>query len=224
MKKLFAMLLAAAMLLSLCACGSPSKPKELEDISDEDWEAAAEALEDMYEEEPAVVTEAAVKMYEIGDTILSDDGMVELVIDSIGYTDIMNEIDCVPVEADHLHATKAEEGKTYFIFSGTLTYVGDSKEKLYYSCSTELDYNNGYTFKDGSGDGSLQMTGGDYNQTSNGCSFEVLTNNTTVEINAFLRVPEVVETDTESPLLLYVKLFRKNPDLGTVIEATFQLR
>lgn len=228
MKKLLVLLLSAAMLLSLCACGSsskpkePEKPKELEDISDEDWEAAAEALQGM-NDEPAAETEPVAKIYELGETILSEDGMVELVIDTFGYADIMDVSKCVPAEEESMDARRPEEGKAYLYFSGTLNYVGDAKEEVSYGCIAELDYKDGYIFKADGSKGRVRLTGGDDGGSSNGCRFEVLTNNTKVEVDGYIVVPETVETDTESPLLLRVELFYSGKG-GTVADATFQLR
>lgn len=59
MKKLIAALMAVAILLSLCACGSASAPKKksIEDITSEDLEAAAERLMEDEEETVAQATE-----------------------------------------------------------------------------------------------------------------------------------------------------------------------
>lgn len=74
MKKLISFLLAAAMLLSLCACGSSTPKKPIEEMDDADWEAAAEILEEEYAEEPAPQTEPVQKIYQIGETIVTADG------------------------------------------------------------------------------------------------------------------------------------------------------
>ena len=204
MKKVLVLLLSAAMLLSLCACGSPSKPQKFEDISDEDLEAAAEALEDMYEEEPVAETEPAEIIYEIGDTIVSSDGMVEFVIETFNYTDSLDKFNCVPAEEGSKSAWSPDEGKTCLYFSGTLNYVGNAKETVSYWCDTELHYGDGYIFDadSGNGTGSIRLTGGDAGSTANGCRFEVFTQNTKVEIAGYVVVPEIVETDVESSLLL----------------------
>lgn len=59
MRKLIAALMAIAILLSLCACGSPSTPKkkDIDDITAEDIQAAADKMMGVEEESPIQAAE-----------------------------------------------------------------------------------------------------------------------------------------------------------------------
>lgn len=220
MKKLLALLLTTTMLLSLCACGAPSKPKELEDISDEDWEAAAEALEDMYEEEPVVETEAAAKIYELGETIVTADGMFELSIDSFSFIDFYNS-NTLLAERREYGNFDAPEGKTYLLCEGTMRYVGESKEGLQHQLFEEkLDYNDGYTFSSATQiymfEPNTPVVLGDPDTygTMVAIHIEPLTGTRTKDVRCIFEVPEVVETDTESPLLLTLSIVTWGKETG----------
>ena len=225
MKKLLALLLAAALLLSLCACGSPSKPKELEDISDEDWEAAAEALEDMYEEEPAVETEAAKKIYEIGDTIVTADGMVEFTLDSFCFGDYRDGMTYLPADSGDIYHT-AEEGKTFCFFSGTMTLVGEPKEKSsYWLYDIKADYMDGYIFGEGEPfpTNTYELDG---SRGGSSAEFEPFVSTNVREVRGFVEVPDVVENDTENSLLLYFIINGSSGDSGCSpkVECVVRLR
>ena len=209
MKKLFALLLAVTMLLSLCACGSSHAPKKpIEEMDDEDWEAAAEALEDMYEEEePGVETEPAEKIYELGETVVTAEGMFELSIDRFGFTDFYNARSYLPEQND-LPIVEAPEGKTYLLVEGTMRFVGDPKETVQHFISAEeLDYNDGYKF-------SYKVPASMFEPNTSGVlgdqdaygktniNFEPLTGTCTKDVRAIFEIPEVIGTDTESPMLL----------------------
>lgn len=205
MKKLFALLLAATMLLSLCACGSSSKPKELEDISDEDWEAAAEALEDMYEDELVVETEATEKIYELGETIIAADGLIEIKFDGFQYADMVDYHKYVPTTEN---GVKPEEGKVFLFYTGTVNCSGDIKEKLYVVLDkVELDYNDGYKFKG-------TRTSDFYFPVENGnnVEFEPLSDDYTRTFTGYMEVPIAVQNDKENPILLSFKLWGSSVD------------
>ena len=140
-KKLIALLLAAVMLLSLCGCGSPKVPEEFGDISDEDWEAAAEALEDMYEEAPVVKTEAAEKIYELGEAVIAADGMAELTIDDFYFGSEYEYGTLMCPASGRNSVKKAPEEHVYLFYTGTITFVGDSRESHYYFFEKQLRHN-----------------------------------------------------------------------------------
>lgn len=95
MKKLLAMLLAAAILLSLCACGSSEKEAEAHPEENR--------TPDVQENVQATTT-SGEKIYEPGETIVTADGMVErdskgallLVIDFFGSCDALGTYDEYP--------------------------------------------------------------------------------------------------------------------------------
>lgn len=205
MKKLLTLLLAAAMLLTLCACGSsPAPQKPIEEMDDEDWEAAAEALEDMYEEEPVVETEPAEKIYELGETILSADGMLELTIDEFVFADAYDYNTDRPAVEGEEGAVLAHEGKTYLFYFGTIEFVGESKQVRYYNIhSNEVDYNDGYKF---SYLYSYTSEIGYNGPADERAYFEPLTGTKIREIRGHIEVAEVVESDTDGSILLSMVL------------------
>lgn len=218
MKKGFAVLLAAAMLLSLCACGagSASPKKPIEEMDDEDWESAVEILEEEYAaEEPPAETEPAQKIYQIGETVVTADGMLEFTLDSFCFADTRDGGRFVPADSESeawwFDEGKAEAEKTYLFYTGTMNFVGNSKEICeYYLYDVQADYDDGYIIK-GQGDWSKEDSGiFELNDTSNNgeavASFEPLTGTKVREVRGYLEVPEVVETDTESPLLLIINI------------------
>ena len=205
MKKLLALLLATVMLLSMTACGTPSKPEELEDISDEDWQAAAEALEEMYAEEPATEpepTEPEEQIYEVGDTILTPDGMLEITISEVCFSDYSSHYGYVP--GDESKGSAISEGEVYLFYTLTLNFIGDNKVDYHYRIGNQLaDYNNGYTYR---GEGSIYEVG-NVNHNFSQATFKPLGAVKAFEAHGRFRVPDIVETDTESPLLLKFDLY-----------------
>lgn len=229
MKKLLTLLLAAAMLLSLCACGSPSKPKELEDISDEDWEAAAEALEDMYEEEPVVETEAAAKIYELGEVIVSADGMVELTIDDFYFGSEFEYGTLMCPASGRNSVRKPPEEHVYLFYTGTITFIGESKEGHYYSFKQdiEVDYNDGYKFNQNgtmNGDYGFREVGDTTANVDWTARFEPLTGTKTRELIGVVGVADVIETDTASPLLLNMTMNEYSDGVSKQVKFTVRLR
>lgn len=207
MKKLLALLLAAAMLLSLCACGSSGAPeKNMEDISDEDWEAAADALEDMYEETEGT-TEPGEKIYELGETIVSWDGMVELTIDSFCFSDYKTSDSVLPAESGGYYDTAKEE-MTFFLYTATFTLVGETKGTYYMNLSNiEVDYNDGYEFRSHLTSCRVFEEGERVEGVTNIIEIEPLVGTKVRELRGYIEVPEVIETDTEGALLLKFKIY-----------------
>lgn len=222
MKKMISLLLAAAMLLSLCACGSTSEKtasKPLDEYSEE--ELLAELERRMDANEGAVAeTEPAEKIYQIGDTITTKDGMLEFTLDSFSFGDYRDGYTNGPSD-DPDESTAAEEGKTFLFYAGTMTLVGDSKEVLTYyiqNYDIEVDYNNGYKFAADIGSIDILEPG----TTNRNLDFEPLIGSKTRDVKGYVEVPEIVETDTESPLLLKLEIGRIKYDPMT--EVTIQLR
>lgn len=213
MKKLFTLLLTAAMLLSLCACGSSTPKKPIEEMDDEDWEAVVEVMEDAENEEPVAETEPVQKIYQIGETIVTADGMLEFTLDSFCFADTRDTGRYVPADSESeawmFEEGKAEAEKTYLFYTGTMTFVGDSKEICdYYLYDAQADYDNGYIIT-GQGNWDKEDAWTFEVGASSGdatAKFEPLTGTKVREARGFLEVPAVVETDTESPLLLIINI------------------
>lgn len=223
MKRIISLLLAAVMVLSLCACGS-SKPqkKSLDELTAEDFQAAAEQL--MGEEaEMQAPTEAEQKVYQLGETITMMDDMIEFTVNSISFTD-----DPYAIKADSsFYGYKPSEGKTCLFFDATLEFKGNLKQTFtwfdsaYFTDITKVDYNDGYEFE--------RKNGGFYDSNDNYASmaqFEALSDNRTRTWIEVFEVPKVVETDTASPLLLkFVAIgFTQNNDYRAELPITIQLR
>lgn len=223
MKRIISLLLAAVMVLSLCACGS-SKPqkKSLDELTAEDFQAAAEQL--MGEEaETQAPTEAEQKVYKLGETITMMDDMIELTVNSISFTD-----DPYAIKADSsFYGYKPSEGKTCLFFDATLEYKGNLKQTLtwfdsaYFTDIMKVDYNDGYEFE--------RKNGGFYDSNDNYSSmaqFEPLSDNRTRTWIEVFEVPKVVETDTASPLLLkFVAIgHTQNNEYRAELPITIQLR
>lgn len=223
MKKLIVLLLAVTMQLSLCACGSPKVPEELEGISDEDWEAAAEALEDM-NGNPTTETEPAEKIYEIGDTIVTADGMLEFTLDSFCFGDYRDGYTYLPADSGDIDHT-AEEEKTFCFFSGTMTLVGEHKEKCsYYLYDIKADYKDGYIFGEGEPSPTNTYEVGGSKGMGSSAEFEPLVGTNVREVRGFVEVPDVVENDTESPLLLYITINGGSEEIGYSAKVEFAVR
>lgn len=223
MKRIISLLLAAVMVLSLCACGS-SKPqkKSLDELTAEDFQAAAEQL--MGEEaETQAPTEAEQKVYKLGETITMMDDMIELTVNSISFTD-----DPYAIKADSsFYGYKPSEGKTCLFFDATLEYKGNLKQTLtwfdsaYFTDIMKVDYNDGYEFE--------RKNGGFYDSNDNYSSmaqFEALSDNRTRTWTEVFEVPKVVETDTASPLLLKFVAIGHTPnnEYRAELPITIQLR
>lgn len=223
MKRIISLLLAVVMVLSLCACGS-SKPqkKSLDELTAEDFQAAAEQL--MGEEaETQAPTEAEQKVYKLGETITMMDDMIELTVNSISFTD-----DPYAIKADSsFYGYKPSEGKTCLFFDATLEFKGNLKQTFtwfnsaYFTDIMKVDYNDGYEFE--------RKNGGFYDSNDNFSSmaqFEALSDNRTRTWITVFEVPKVVETDTASPLLLkFVAIgYTENNDFRAELPITIQLR
>lgn len=223
MKRIISLLLAAVMVLSLCACGS-SKPqkKSLDELTAEDFQAAAEQL--MGEEaETQTSTEAEQKVYKLGETITMMDDMIELTINSISFTD-----DPYAIKADSsFYGYKPSEEKTCLFFDATLEYKGNLKQTFtwfdsaYFTDIMKVDYNDGYEFE--------RKNGGFYDSNDNFSSmaqFEALSDNRTRTWIEVFEVPKVVETDTASPLLLKFVAIGHTPnnEYRAELPITIQLR
>ena len=205
MKRIISLLLAAVMVLSLCACGS-SKPqkKSLDELTAEDFQAAAEQL--MGEEaETQAPTEVEQKVYKLGETITMMDDMIEFTVNDFFFSESVNRSDVtIPTsKTDDYLIEKATEGKTFLICSATINYKGSLKKDFRFYIdpsegSAKVDYNNGYEFNAGI---NTMMIGGEPTH-SNAVTFEPLSDSKTAEYRGYFEVPKVVESDTESPLLL----------------------
>lgn len=143
MKRIISLLLAAVMVLSLCACGS-SKPKKksLDELTAEDFQAAAEQL--MGEEaETQAPTEVEQKIYQIGETISTMDGLVEFTVNDVSFTEYMTP-DNLPTDSDDMRNWQAGEGKIFAFVLCTMNYVGNEKGNVIVEAHGTLDYNDGY--------------------------------------------------------------------------------
>lgn len=206
MKKYIALFLVATILLSLCACSSSrSKIENIEDITDEEWEAAAEALTGMYENDSPAETEAVEKIYQLGEVIPNPNGSSEFSIDSFCFSDYWdyseNDVSYMAVETPDVAWGTADEGKTFLLVSGTMTLTEEINETTEYMFSTtRLTYKDDYEFKDETW--RVRFPDGTFNGTSNTAVFEPLMDANTRILSFYIEIPDVIATDTESSLLL----------------------
>lgn len=198
MKRIISLLLATVMVLSLCACGS-SKPqkKSLDELTAEDFEAAAEQL--MGEEaETQAPAEAAQKVYKLGETITMMDGMIEYTVNRIQFCNDGNAIRGTIF--NYWASREYEEGETALLIEETIEYKGNLKSKFNWNASNYgsvfIDYNDGYEFR-----GHIWYPSDKYS-TEAAARFEPLSDEKTIIFTMRFVVPNVVETDTASPLLL----------------------
>lgn len=204
MKKLFTLLLAIAMLLSLCACASSGVPENNGDILDEEWEDSDDAKEDL-NEDTAEITESGEKIYKIGETLVSADGMVEFTIDDITFCKYLDLDAWKPGVEGGAKTNTAPDGKTYLFYTGTLKFVGETKDIWEYCITAELDYNNGQKFKYTS---SSFFEVGDDSSSDYMAVFDPLTGTNVREVRGYIReVDEAVESDTQAPLLLNLRWY-----------------
>ena len=202
MKRIISLLLAAVMVLSLCACGS-SKPKKksLEELTPEDFQAAAEQL--MGEEAATQApTEAEQKVYQLDETITMMDGMIEFTVNSFGFANEPSGFADTPYSR-YSKWSPPEEGKIYLAFDATVEYKGNLKQTFRWMDShyghngMKVDYNDGYEF--GANSCSFIDSKG---KIDSAAYFEPLSDNKTNTFLGLFEVPKVVETDTASPLLI----------------------
>lgn len=211
MKKIISLLLVAAMMLSLCACGSGSKQstsKSLDEYSEEELLAALERLVGE-NENAAADTESAEKIYNIGDTVLVSNGLFEVTLNTAYFVDEIDQYTCAPVTEDtnEWGRRTPEDGKTFLYLNVTVKLVGDLKEYKSVSPSAYAEYEGvelGIYYKNVAGDDRSSVY------------FEPFMEYEPVEFNMYGEVPKKVETDVENPLLVTICV---DGD-----ECTFQIR
>lgn len=201
MKKLIILLLALVMLVSLCACGGGN-----------DTPATTEP------EETAKPETSTDVIYHFGDTITAD--MVEFTPVFEGFADKLAnwpDKDFMTPEGQFSGSTPyaASDEKVMMYFSGTINYVGDSKENVNFVYDFTIDYNNGYLFDFVGGDAFNSGKGyhsdcgitdniesGDWDY-ENSAIFEPLSSNKTRYVRFCIEVPKQLETDTNNILITF---------------------
>ena len=174
-------------------------------------------------------TEATEKIYEIGDAIVSADGMVELTIDDFYFGSEYEHGTLMCPASGRNSVKKPPEEHVYLFYTGTITFIGDSKESHYYffEKDIEVDYKDGYTFNQ------IGILNGYYGFREVGdttamvdelARFKPLTGTKTRELIGVVGVADVIETDTESSLLLNMTMYSKNEDTGALEQVQFTVR
>ena len=196
MKKMFSLLLAFVMCLSLCACG-----------------ADKDAPEANKGEEPAA-TEAQT-VYTMGDT--ASNGMFEFTPVFEGFTD---EVANWP-DQDYLtpegkisgsNPFKAGDEKVIMYFSASVKFVGESKSNETFWYDFTVDYDNGYLF-DFNENYNCGVKAGDKWNYSNKITFEPLSSAKEGYVRFCIEVPEQLEADPENIVINF-----------NVCGSTFQFR
>lgn len=200
MKKIISLLLVAAMMLSLCACGSGSKQstsKSLDEYSEEELLAALERLAGE-NENAAADTEPTKKIYNIGDTVLTPDGLFEVTLNTACFTDEIDLERHVPFNEDSSEWARKwgrftpADGKTFLYLNATVKLVGDLKKNTTVSIQPYAEYE-GVEFR------IHHVHAGD---DSSSAYFEPFMEYEPVEFSMYGEVPQKVETDVENPLLV----------------------
>lgn len=226
MKKLITLLLAATMLLSLCACGSSHADQiPHEDIPHEEPGTDAGVREDMSEDASTVRTEPADGIYEIGDTIVTADGMVEFTLDKFYFSDNYDQGTFLPATEGGDIILPSTEVHTFILFSGTMNLVGNIEDSYAYSLyDLELECSNGKKYTGHETcvfelDSSVPY--GNYE-----AEFYPQEGAKTKEIRGVMEIYKEVENDPASPLLLTLTIGGRNRGSGdrTETEVTIRLR
>jgi len=160
MKKLIALLLTVAMCVSLCACegakGDNSVVSEFPEKSEATSagnaqtesikpEETQKAQEDQKAEEPEVPAERQV--LKIGETAKTD--LVEFTMKECKFTDKVGlESSCWLMPHKAAGGLSAGDGKVYVWYSFEVKNIGKEKVSGYDVCNVEVDYNDGYRYKD----------------------------------------------------------------------------
>lgn len=199
MKKMISILLAAIMILILSACGAKPQKKTIEDITDEDIMAAAEMLTGETDDIPTE-TEEVQKVYRQGETIIMMDDMIALTVDSFQFCKDADAVVGTNFEWYKRSVNELKDDKTALLIEATVEYKGNLKSRFNWATTkystVYADYNDGYEFRGGI-DYPVDIGHGE-----GAARFEPLSNKKTWTCIMFIEVPDVVATDTASPLLL----------------------
>lgn len=201
MKRMIAFLLAAMMCLSLAACGGTTG-------------------KDNGDNPPADEAQTDKTVYTFGDTISVLDGMIEFTPVFEGFAEKLAnwpDKDYMTPEGQFSGETpyKAAEDKVMMYFSGTVNYVGESKEKVNFTYEFTVDYDNGYLFEFAGGDAWNRGKGyhsgcGVTDDVKNGdwkyhpyTAFEPLTSNKTRYVRFCIEVPDQLRENSEKVIVTF---------------------
>ena len=246
MKKLLALILAAALALSLVACGGGSGAGDTNTPSTGNEDTTSTDAPDGGEDSNS--TEKA-QYYKVGDTVSTD--KAEFVLQRFEFAELIRwgerpmdtivadgkkvqvangappEYYLIPTTMEELEAIKDEDpvwrtptdGKAFASISFTMKNVGSTKLKTgVIDCIVELQYDK-YLFRE------------DDIAFFDDCSDEYATNGRRYleldvleeahECRGYIQVPEIVMTDTDTPLFLNAYLSNES---GEEVVFTYQLR
>ncbi len=200
MKKVFAQLLAVMMCLCMAACGSSEATEPAEETTVPTQQAAAETAAPI----PETTAPAEDQICAFGDPIVT-----EMFIFTPAFEGFTDEVGNWP-DKDFLtpegqisgsNPFKAGSEKVIMYFSGTVEYVGDSKENVQFTYTFDVDYDDGYVFSFDSYDCGFtsDIENGKWTY-SNSMLFEPLSSNTTRYVRFCIEVPSQLETNTTQPL------------------------
>lgn len=212
MKKWIALLLTAVLCLSLTACAQTGTD-----------DTAAEQNTDQSIEQPDSETASETTVYHFGDTVTVSDGMFEFTPVFEGFAQTLAnwpDQDFLTPNGKISGNTpyEASEEKVMMYFSGTINYVGESKQNESFEYNFTIDYDDGYLFEFAGGDawnsglgyhsGAGIVEDPDNIQTGDweyDCSatFEPLSSKKSRYVRFCIEVPNQLEADSENILITF---------------------
>ena len=222
MKKWIALLLTAIMCLSLVACGGGKSPSTDADVTTSHAGNANEENTDVQDngEQTESKPVADTTIYHFGDTVSVSDGMFEFTPVFEGFTaKLANwpDKDFMTPDGQFSGQTpyEASEEKVMMYFSGTINYVGESKENELFGYNFTVDYKNGYLFDFAGGEAwnsgkgyhsgcgiTSNIESGDWNY-KNMATFEPLSSNKTRYVRFCIEVPNQLEADSGNVIITF---------------------
>ena len=191
MKKLLTLSLAAALTLSLVACGGGGSNGT---SSSGNTTPDTQGTQDIQQEPESVI-------HNFGDSVTSPSGMFVFTPTFDGFAaavgNRMNEGYLRPDgegidESNNPYS--ADEGKVMMYYSGMVEYIGDSKSNETFDFTFKVDYDNGYVFEGGSGKG---YSSDKSSWSGYGPTFEPLSSDTSRYVRFCVEVPDTLEKDFE---------------------------
>lgn len=197
MKKLLALMLAAALALSLAACGGSGGTG---DTGTPDGDNATPDTQETQDTQQDIQQESESMIYEFGDPVTSPSGMFVFTPAFDGFASaVANWPDENYLRPNGRGVDEsnnpyvADEGKVMMYYSGVVEYIGDSKSTETFDFNFKVDYDDGYVFT-GSGKG---YSSNESDWSYNAASFEPLSSDTSRYVRFCVEVPDTLEKDFE---------------------------
>ncbi|MDO4651035.1 MAG: hypothetical protein Q4B26_20550 [Eubacteriales bacterium] len=225
MKKEIVLGLSLALGLSmLTACGNDSSHQansaSTGDAQAEEAQAEEAQIEDAEAEDAAVDESVDTTIYHFGETVTTGDGMFEFTPVFEGFADKLAnwpDSDYLTPDGQFSGQTpyEAADEKVMMYFSGTIEYVGESKQNESFAYDFTIDYDDGYIFEFANGEAFNRGNGyhsgcgmivdpeeDDWKYT-NIAAFEPLSSSTTRQVRFCIEVPYQIEENIEKTIITF---------------------